>query len=131
MKLKVGDICKVKTGTKIKCGVFRDNKGKYVKITKIEPNGYVNYDVLNSQKQRVISCSCFNQEDLIPIKMKPIKFIAIYEERNSGDPFITFTSTQQLNKWIKESLDSNVIFSSIEVYEVAKKRKPILSVRLK
>jgi len=60
--LKINQIYKVKEGHEGKCGTYKDEKGKYIKITDFQ------FDILNKDKKIVGYCECcFTEDDLEPI----------------------------------------------------------------
>ncbi len=56
--LKLNQIYKVKEGHEGKCDTYKDEKGKYIRITDFR------YDILNEGKKTIDYCSCFTEDDL-------------------------------------------------------------------
>jgi len=64
---EAGKIYRVKDGKK--CLAFSGDKGEYIQINKIDEDGFLFYNILNKEKERVLSCCyCFKPEDLIEVE---------------------------------------------------------------
>lgn len=62
--LNLNQIYKVKKGHEGKCESFKEDKGKYIKITKIDAN--YNYDILDENNEVICKnhWGCFTEDDL-------------------------------------------------------------------
>ncbi len=85
MTLQTGKIYKVKEGHEWKCGAYKEEEGKFIKITKI--NAEYSYDILNKNKKTIDYCGdCFTEDDLEleeEVKEKSL------EDLEVGDMFIS------------------------------------------
>lgn len=76
MKVKVGEIYKPISGH---CGDFDAYNGSFVKITKIDGDRDLYYDILDKDKNQIFWCGCFKPENLEPIKEETTKKMKISE----------------------------------------------------
>jgi len=132
MKYKEGDKVKVIENNS-GLGVYDKYIGQVGKVTGVIKHITYPYDVLFGDGKE----SDWKEEELSvvtrgrPSKPKPVKFIAIYDEED-GDPTKKFVSKTALNKWLKEAReDDDIVFESIEVYEVKDVYGVATSFRLK
>lgn len=128
MSIKVGDICKPVSGG---CGLFDSRKGETVEIIGIGPSGNLSYDILDTNGEKVATCSvCFGPDNLEKIlkarRPKKIKWAIV---SNAGQA--TFSTKKELNEHLKEVHDDgNTIDSSIVIIEAKNVFKPSISFKL-
>jgi len=65
--LELNKIYKVKEGHEWKCGTYKDEKGKYIKITDFQ------FDILNKDKKIVGYCECCFTEDDLELEEEEVK----------------------------------------------------------
>lgn len=133
MEIKVGNVYKVKDP--LACGAFHTYNGDSIKITDIDIDGGLTYDILRGGKV-VTNCSyCLNEKNLIPTNQKGKVLSTLYVvtyDIEDRDPVATFTSKKEMDVWLKEArTNTRRKFDSIKVYEAKKQYEVKTSFTLK